>query len=67
MLAKILTKKELIEAGCGVENCGHDHSVLYLHPRCHPAAGTRVRFEKKSTLLIVECVACKREVVRIAL
>jgi hypothetical protein len=64
---KVVTKKDLDASGCGVPDCGHDHSVLYLHPRCHLRAGTRVRYEKATGLLVVECVRCGREVTRIAL
>jgi hypothetical protein len=60
-----LTAKVLDASGCGTPNCGHDHSVLYLHPRCHPQAGTWVRYEKKSGTLIVDCARCNREIARV--
>jgi hypothetical protein len=41
-----LTRTDLDASGCGTPNCDHDHSVLYLHGRCHPAAATRARYVK---------------------
>jgi len=62
-----LTVEDLNKAGCGMPNCTHDHSVLYLHPRCHLSAGTRVRYEKKGRLLVIECWECGKEVARVKL
>lgn len=35
------------------------HDVVYLHPSCHPgAAGTWASFNKKSGVLVIECMKC---------
>jgi hypothetical protein len=65
--AKVITKEELNDAGCGTPNCNHNHSTLYLHGGCHINALTSVRYEKKIETLIIECGACEEEVVRIKL
>jgi hypothetical protein len=31
-----LSKQELDAMGCSIPDCGHDHSIIYLNPRCHP-------------------------------
>lgn len=61
-----LTAADLDKMGCGVPDCGHDHSILYLHSRCHLRAGSSVRYEKKSGLIIVDCKVCGKEVARVA-
>ena len=60
-----LTRKQLDPMGCGAPDCGHDHSVLFLHPACHPTAGTWVKYEKLTGRVTVECKRCKKLVVRI--
>jgi hypothetical protein len=62
---KAMQKEDLDGMGCGMPNCGHDHSTLYFHPRCHLQGGTLVRYEKKEGLLIIDCAVCEREVARI--
>jgi hypothetical protein len=66
-MAKTVTKQDLNAAGCGSEGCGHDHSVLYLHPGCHVGSATIVRYEKKTEELVIECNTCEKEVVRVKL
>jgi hypothetical protein len=60
-----LSRKQLDPAGCGQPNCGHDHSVLYLHSVCHPNAGTRVSYEKLTGLLTVACRRCQKLVAHV--
>lgn len=60
-----LSRKQLDVAGCGVPNCGHDHTVLYLHGICHPSAGTRASYDKRTGLLTIECRRCKKLVARV--
>jgi hypothetical protein len=67
MAAKNVTKADLDEMGCGVVGCGHDHSILYLIPGCHPTAGTSCRYEKRPGRLVISCKRCGKEVVRICL
>lgn len=52
MMEKVMTK-------CDTPNCTHDHSVLYLRPRCHPDAGLDVRYERGSGVVNVSCRKCK--------
>jgi hypothetical protein len=65
--ARTVTKADLNKQGCGVPNCGHDHSIVYLHGACHLSAPTWSRYEKKTETLIIECCVCKKEVIRIRL
>jgi hypothetical protein len=60
-----LTRLQLDIAGCGTPNCGHDHSVLFLHAACHPSAGTRVSYDKPTGLLTVACKRCDKLVVQV--
>ena len=61
-----MLKAELDATGCNMPNCGHDHSVLYLHAICHPGYAVDVRYEKKLGHLVVTCHKCGQEVARIA-
>jgi hypothetical protein len=63
----VLTKKILNAMGCGMPNCNHDHSILYLHSSCHVDAGTHIRYEKKSERLYIECAKCGKGVTIIQL
>ena len=51
-------KTELENMGCGTPGCGHDHSVLYLHPNCHPNSGIFPRYVKKDGVLVMVCAKC---------
>jgi hypothetical protein len=55
----ILTRKQLDISGCEVPNCKHDHSVVFLHSVCHPAAGSRASYDKLTGLLALECRKCQ--------
>jgi hypothetical protein len=65
--AKVITKEDLNASGCATPNCGHDHSVLYLHGGCHISAATTVRYEKVIETLIIDCAKCGKEITRIKL
>jgi hypothetical protein len=65
--ARTVTKSEMNASGCATPNCGHDHSILYLHAGCHPSSPTWVRYEKAIETLIITCHNCDKEVVRIKL
>jgi hypothetical protein len=56
----MLSRYELDRMGCGVPNCTHDHSVLYLRAACHPHAGAEVAYEKERGAVIVRCLKCKQ-------
>jgi hypothetical protein len=66
MPTRLLLKPELDAAGCDMPDCGHDHSVIYLHAACHPHSATRARYEKALGHLIIACHKCGTEVARIA-
>lgn len=59
-----LTRERLEAVGCGTANCHHDHSVLFIHSRCHPSAPIEAAYEKADGVLTVRCYRCKAEVVR---
>jgi hypothetical protein len=67
MKAKVMTKEDLNKSGCGLPNCTHDHSKLFLHSSCHIEAPTWVIYEKAIETLIVKCADCGNEVIRIKL
>jgi hypothetical protein len=48
----------------GMETCGCDDEVLYLHGRCHPGAPLRVTVERRGGLWRVLCAECGAEIVR---
>ena len=60
-----LTRLELDRGGCDTPNCGHDHSVLFLHSRCHPYAAVEACYEKGSGCVVLRCARCKQLVARI--
>lgn len=49
-----LTCKELNDVGCSNPGCTGDHSIIYMHPRCHEA-GTFAFFDKTTGVLMLEC------------
>jgi hypothetical protein len=59
-MSAALSREQLDATGCGTPNCGHDHTVLYLHGACHPSVGTRVSYDKRTGLLTIECKRCKK-------
>lgn len=60
------TQKELNASGCGTPNCGHDHSELYLHQRCHPGGKLSAKYTKATGSLTVMCAVCETPVAVIA-
>ena len=61
-----LTREQLDQSGCGTPGCGHDHTVLYLHGRCHPSAGSRVSYDKRTGNISVVCRRCSEPIAVIA-
>jgi hypothetical protein len=58
--------RSILDTGlCSDPDCNHDHSVLYLHPRCHPRAGVEARYVKATGLLEILCKTCGAPVCRI--
>jgi hypothetical protein len=56
------TRKELDAAGCDMPDCGHDHSILYFHGRCHPASSVDAYYEKGDGLLHIRCHTCGKPI-----
>jgi hypothetical protein len=67
-LPKILgaiTREMLDRSGCENPQCGHDHSVLFLHPSCH-SAPVVVSYHKRDGTLRINCVVCHQTVCEVA-
>jgi hypothetical protein len=61
------TRKELDRAVCADPDCKHrDHEELYLHPACHPSAGTRCSYNRTTGTLTIRCRQCQAFVTEIA-
>jgi hypothetical protein len=61
-----LTRVDLDTAGCQAPGCTHvNHPVMYLHPRCHVSAGTRVEYHRDGVLRI-RCRKCDSLVANVA-
>jgi hypothetical protein len=52
-------KTELDTMGCETPNCEHDHSILFLHPGCHPKAGLGAAYHKADGVVTLECAECE--------
>lgn len=61
-----LTRAQLDQAGCGMPNCDHDHSVLYLHGVCHMKGGVEVAYVKATGTLKISCAKCHKPVAEVA-
>lgn len=61
-----ITCEELNQGGCGSPGCTHDHTVLYLHARCHPSAGGRVSYDKRTGNIRIVCRRCEDLIAEIA-
>lgn len=61
----MLTQRNLDAAGCGTPDCGHDHSVLFLHAICHPEAGLDVAYHKTTGGLVITCARCHKLIAEI--
>ena len=60
-----LTREDLDRGGCAEPGCTHDHSVLYLHAKCHPYAAVEAAYSKATGTLEVRCYRCKALVVEL--
>ena len=63
-----LTRADLDGAHCNDPGCaGCDQErVLYMHARCHPNAGTRASYDKRTGVLALTCRACAKPIVEFA-
>lgn len=59
------TPGQLFGISCEACDCDDPNCGLVLSPRCHPRAGTWVKFFKSTSALQVECAKCGELVVRI--
>ena len=64
---RITTRRELDSLGCQFPDCDdhEDHTVLYLHPRCHDDAGTWASYDKSTGTLTIRCRECEDAIVEI--
>jgi len=54
--------------GCQSPDCDHKHhsnDPMFLHPRCHPKAGTWVSVNAETRTIRVACAACRKLVVEV--
>lgn len=58
-MEKAAFKKELNAMGCGNPNCNHHHSILFMHPRCHPNAGLDAMYSKPTGTMHLICRECE--------
>lgn len=65
-MMQILDQRALDAMDCGTPNCGHDHSVLWMHARCHPRSNLAVAYQKATGTILVTCAKCNRTVGEIA-
>ncbi len=63
---RTLFREDLDATGCETPDCNHDHSIIYLHSRCHPRKGYAARYEKASGILRIECAVCERAIAEVA-
>lgn len=57
---------QIAEHGCGTPGCGHDHSELFLHARCHIHAGLAVSYVASDGELRIMCGKCGVKLMRVA-
>lgn len=56
----------MILMGCSNPDCDHAlHDELFLHPRCHPKAGTWASYKTGSKVVRVVCKTCRKLVCEI--
>lgn len=48
--------------GCQCPNCQSQTSELYLHARCHRAAGVAVKYTKGSGVINILCYKCGKPI-----
>lgn len=50
--------EDLFNVACEACNCEDPNCGLVLNPRCHPGAGTQVKFFKATGVLQIDCARC---------
>ena len=60
MVSEVLD--QITQGGCDVPDCDHDHSTLYLEPRCHPGKGCNVIYYRGASIIHFECAKCAKPV-----
>ena len=66
MAKSVLRAAELYDLACESCGCNNPNCGLTLGPKCHPKAGTRVKFFKMTRTLDVTCAECDRLVARLS-
>ena len=66
MAKSVLRAAELYDLACESCGCNDPNCGLTLGPKCHPKAGTRVKFFKMTRTLDVTCAECDRLVARLS-
>lgn len=61
----MLTQDTLRPLGCATPGCGHDHTVLTFHPRCHLRSAIEARYDKTTGGLSINCARCGKLVTEI--
>jgi hypothetical protein len=56
--SEVLTRDDLDQLRCSTPNCGHDHTILYLRPRCHIDGGVEAFYDKRDGTLTLSCNVC---------
>jgi hypothetical protein len=57
-----LYREDLDASGCATPNCGHDHSELFFHGKCHMDAPSIARYVKTTGTVEIECAECNRPI-----
>ena len=65
-MTDILTRTKLDTMGCGNPGCTHDHTQLYLGPKCHEGAPTESSYNKLTGTVTVECSICGKPAAQFA-
>jgi hypothetical protein len=63
---EVLTQTVLNDTGCDTPDCGHDHSILFIHSGCHPEEAVEIAYHKDTGTLLVSCSVCEKAVAEIA-
>lgn len=61
-----LSRKELDKINCDCNVPEHNHSMVSLHPPCHPRAGMRICYARIEGVLFIDCAKCGEPICAIA-
>lgn len=65
-----LTKADLdkaARAGCQTPGCDHKNheQKIFLHSRCHPAAGVEAMYKEGAGIVVLKCRTCRALITQI--